>query len=330
MGTPDPKAGQRPLASILIPVYNRAGLIEATIRSALAQSYDPIEVVVVDNASTDATWEVLQRLALEDPRLRIFRNETNLGPVRNWRACAEHARGHYAKILWSDDLIEPSYLERCLPVLEQPGVGFVYTTARVFGDVNESRALIYRSLPAGVHASRRYVQGIFEDGDLPVSPGCAVLRRSDLLKNLLVDVPNPVGSDFAQHAIGNDLLIFLLTAADHPAFGVMAEPLSLFRAHQGSITSSTAPVRLVANYDLAKAYFAATRLGGDPALARLLDVYLHIHLRRYGEMPYGLRRVGDFYPGQAERRIPSAALLRVELRRFVRRITRRLRTRAQA
>ena len=99
MGTPDPKAGQRPLASILIPVYNRAGLIEATIRSALAQSYDPIEVVVVDNASTDATWEVLQRLALEDPRLRIFRNETNLGPVRNWRACAEHARGHYAKIL---------------------------------------------------------------------------------------------------------------------------------------------------------------------------------------------------------------------------------------
>jgi len=318
----------RPLASILIPVYNRAALIEQTVRSALAQTYAPIEVVVVDNASTDGTWDVLRQLAREDTRLRIHRNPSNLGPVRNWRACAEQARGHYAKILWSDDLITPDYLERCLPLLEQPGVGFVYSAVSVFGDSNGGPPL-YRAIEPGIHASRRYIEAAFQDADVPVSPGCAVLRRNDLLKNLMVSVPNPVGSDFAQHAIGNDLLIFLLTSADHPSFAVVAEPLCRFRAHTGSITSSTAPTRLVANYDLAKAYFASTRLGDDPALKRLLDVYLHIHLRRYGEMPYGLRRIGDFYPGQPELRIAFIDLLRVELRRFFKRTTRRLRARAR-
>lgn len=318
----------RPLASILIPVYNRAALIEQTVRSALAQTYAPIEVVVVDNASTDGTWDVLQQLARQDTRLRIFRNDSNIGPVRNWRACAEQACGDYAKILWSDDLIAPDYLERCLPLLERPDVGFVYSAVSVFGD-SEGGPPLYRAIEPGVHASRRYIEAAFQDADVPVSPGCAVLRRTDLLKNLMVSVPNPVGSDFAQHAIGNDLLIFLLTAADRPSFGVIAEPLCRFRAHTGSITSSTAPARLVANYDLAKAYFAAHRLQ-DAALKRVLDVYLHIHLRRYGEMPYGLRRIGDFYPGQPELRIAFVDLLRVELRRFGKRMTRRLRARARA
>jgi hypothetical protein len=209
-------------------------------------------------------------------------------------------------------------------------VGFVYSTVKVFGEDEGGGPPLYRAVEPGVHASRRYVQATFQDADVPVSPGCAVLRRSDLLKNLLVDVPNPVGSDFAQHAIGNDLLIFLLTAADYPSFGVVGKPLCMFRAHKGSITSSTPPARLVANYDLAKTHFASTRLD-DPSLKRLLDVYLHIHLRRYGEsMPYGLRRVGDFYPGQPTLSVPFLDLLRVELRRFAWRTTRRLREKARA
>ena len=314
------------LVSILIPVYNRAHLIEATVQSALAQIDVPIEVVVVDNASPDGTWDVLQRLAAQDARVRIFRNASNLGPVRNWRACVEQARGEYAKILWSDDLIAPDYLAQCLPKLADPAVGFVYTWATVFSDseAGKGTGLYNRAIGNGVHPSERYIRAAFSDLEVPYSPGCALLRMKDLRRNLLVDVPNPVGSDFAKHAIGNDLLIFLLTAADYPRFAVIDAPLSLFREHKGSITASTKAAVLFANYDLAKAWFADTRRVSS-SLRALLHVFLHIHLRRYKDMPYGLRSVGDFFPGQAPVRIAPLTLLRIELQRFYLRMTKKRR-----
>jgi len=54
------------LISILIPVYNRENLIEETVQSALNQTYKNLEVIIVDNKSTDSTWEVLQKLASKD------------------------------------------------------------------------------------------------------------------------------------------------------------------------------------------------------------------------------------------------------------------------
>jgi glycosyltransferase involved in cell wall biosynthesis len=307
------EAGVPGLVSILIPVYNRAHLIEETVQSALAQTYSPIEVVVVDNASPDGTWEVLQRLAVQDARVRIFRNASNIGPVRNWRACVDQARGEYAKILWSDDLIAPDYLARCVPMLADPAVGFVYTWATVFSDsdAGTGTGLYNRAIETGIHPGERYIRAAFSDLEVPVSPGCALFRLKDLCRNLLVDVPN-------------DLLIFLLTAADYPRFAVIDAPLSLFREHKGSITASTKAAVLFANYDLAKAYFAHSRRVSSSLLA-LLHVYLHIHLRRYRDMPYGLRAVGDFFPGQSAVQVAGLTLLRVELKRFYLRMTKKRR-----
>ncbi len=66
-----------PVASILIPVFNREELVQRAIQSALAQTLSDIEVIVVDNASTDSTWEVVQGLAGTDRRIHAYRNETN-------------------------------------------------------------------------------------------------------------------------------------------------------------------------------------------------------------------------------------------------------------
>lgn len=68
------------LVSILIPVYNRENLIEETVQSALNQTYKNIEIIVVDNQSTDNTWEILQKLASQDERIKIFQNNTNIRP----------------------------------------------------------------------------------------------------------------------------------------------------------------------------------------------------------------------------------------------------------
>ena len=88
------------LVSILIPVYNRETLIEDTVQSALNQTYPNIEIIVVDNKSTDRTWDILEKLANRDSRIKIFQNKTNIGPVRNWKRCIDNASGKYGKILW--------------------------------------------------------------------------------------------------------------------------------------------------------------------------------------------------------------------------------------
>jgi len=290
------------LVSILIPVYNRWDLIEDTIGSALAQTYEAVEVVVVDNASTDGTWEKIQSLAATDSRIRAFRNDSNIGPVRNWIACAQRAQGVYSKILWSDDLIEPEFLSACVPYLKSADVGFAYSAARVFehGAMPQDAPVDFDSLSAGIHPTSTFVRGALLNGPFPCSPGCALFRTSDLLRNLWLDIPNAIGSDFSMHAIGNDLLLFLLTAKVYPKFAFVKQPLALFRSHPGSISMGSGTGRRLLHYDIVRAGFAQQHVK-DKRVLLLLHGMLWLHLIRYSGYRYGLRRVRDFYPKPASR-----------------------------
>jgi glycosyltransferase involved in cell wall biosynthesis len=310
---------EKPFVSILIPTYNREKLIAESIHSALSQNYGDFEVVVVDNASTDGTWEQIQRIASADSRLRAFRNEANVGPVRNWIECARHARGTLCKILWSDDLIDAEYLNRTVPLLTDPQVSFVYTSARIFKEsmASTSGSVHYDHLPTGVYDTRFFIEGSLLDNRFPVSPGCFLLRTEDLRKNLMADVPNAVGSDFKSHAIGNDLLLLLLTANDYEKFGTVNEPLSMFRDHAGSISTSSGMQRLIIHYDMAKAYFVQ-RASMDKRLRRRFNTLLWLHRQRYDGESFGIRRLQDFYPALTDTRISITYLLQRTLRRLLR------------
>jgi glycosyltransferase involved in cell wall biosynthesis len=299
------------LVSILIPVYNRLNLIEESIGSALAQTYEAFEVVVVDNASTDGTWEKIQSLAAKDSHIRAFRNDHNIGPVRNWIACAQHAKGVFSKILWSDDLIEPEFLSVCVPYLQSADVGFVYTAARIFtgNAAPQSAPVQYGQLAAGIHPSSTFIRGALLNGPFPSSPGCALFRTSDLLRNLWLDVPNIISSDFSKHAIGNDLLLLLLTAKDYPRFAFVEQPLALFRAHPGSISTSSGSGRLVLHYDVVRAVFAQQHIKEEHLLAQLNSM-LWFHMIRYAGSRFAIKRVQDFYPKPAFTRISLRYLLR--------------------
>ncbi|MFV0244966.1 MAG: FkbM family methyltransferase [Qingshengfaniella sp.] len=100
-----------PLISVLVPVYNASAFLETAITSLLAQSWDNLEIIAVDDASSDDSWAKLERLSAGDPRLRIFRNDSNLGayPTRN-RALAE-AKGEIITVHDSDDWSHPQMLE---------------------------------------------------------------------------------------------------------------------------------------------------------------------------------------------------------------------------
>ena len=82
-----------PLVSTVIPVYNRQKLVIDAINSAIRQTYPNHEVVVVDNCSTDETFDRVKELAAKHSKIRVFRNESNVGPVRNWKRGVSEARG---------------------------------------------------------------------------------------------------------------------------------------------------------------------------------------------------------------------------------------------
>src|SRR5262245_8959742 len=94
-----------PLASICVPVYNGADHLEEALDSIRAQEYPRLEIVVSDNASEDATAEIVRRYARLDPRIRYQRNAVNLGAHENFRLAIGAATGDYCTWLAHDDTL---------------------------------------------------------------------------------------------------------------------------------------------------------------------------------------------------------------------------------
>src|SRR5487761_1531684 len=109
-------AGAPPLVSVLVPTFNRHDYLRATIVGALRQTFADFEIVVVDNASAVDPAEVVAGFG--DPRLRYFRNASNLGVTGNVLAASERARGKYVAILGDDDVWHPEFLATLVPPLE--------------------------------------------------------------------------------------------------------------------------------------------------------------------------------------------------------------------
>ncbi|MBP9027352.1 MAG: glycosyltransferase family 2 protein, partial [Phycisphaerae bacterium] len=96
------------LVSILIPVYNNRRYVGAAIDSALAQTYEPLEVVVIDDGSSDGSLEVAQSYAQRDPRVRVIAHSRNQGLPATRNEAVERARGEIIANLDSDDTAMPN------------------------------------------------------------------------------------------------------------------------------------------------------------------------------------------------------------------------------
>lgn len=242
-----------PTVAILIPVYNRETLVVRAVESALAQTYKDIEVIVVDNCSTDGTYAAVQAIAERDARVKLFRNDENIGPVRNWLACAEKATAPYAKILFSDDLIAPTFVEKTLPHLISSECGLVYSYALV-GREEWKGVPQYRAFRGTTNFAREYFlrSSTYIEHFTPVSPGAALLRTADLRKNLLTELPGIPNYDFNRTGAGVDWLIYTLTALTYPYVTYVDEPLVFFFAHEESISGVNEQNLVPEGYALAR------------------------------------------------------------------------------
>jgi glycosyltransferase involved in cell wall biosynthesis len=117
-----------PLVSIGLPVYNGDNYLADALDSILAQTFTDFEVVIADNASTDDTEVICRRYAASDTRIRYHRQPQNLGAAPNYNSAYHRSRGRYFKWSAHDDLLEPTFLQKCVDVLDnQPETVVAYT-----------------------------------------------------------------------------------------------------------------------------------------------------------------------------------------------------------
>jgi glycosyltransferase involved in cell wall biosynthesis len=125
---PDNAASQRaPRLSVGLPVYNGQRFLRAALESILAQTFRDFELIICDNASTDATEQICHECAARDARVRYFRHPANIGPAANYNACFRHARGELFRWAAHDDVIAPELFQLSIDALDRdPGAVAVY------------------------------------------------------------------------------------------------------------------------------------------------------------------------------------------------------------
>jgi glycosyltransferase involved in cell wall biosynthesis len=166
-----------PLLSLCISTYNRATRLAQSLQAALRETAafaDVVELLVVDNASTDDTPKVVERCG-DAPNLRGVRNPANVGLLGNLRVCAEAARGEYLWIIGDDDLLLPGAVERVLQgIARLRGIELIYLNY-AHGGTSGTEPVSTRF--GDVHAdAARYIAGYSENCFTGVY--CCVFERA--------------------------------------------------------------------------------------------------------------------------------------------------------
>jgi glycosyltransferase involved in cell wall biosynthesis len=105
---------QKPLVSVGLPVYNGEATIEKTVRSLMCQDYINFELIISDNGSTDATPQIIERLAQQYPKISYYRSNENRGLIWNFNRVFEVSNGEYFMWASHDDEHARNYISRCL------------------------------------------------------------------------------------------------------------------------------------------------------------------------------------------------------------------------
>lgn len=226
-----------PSVSIGLPVYNGEKFLPQALDSLLVQTFKDFELIISDNASTDGTEEICLSYTARDRRIRYFRNEKNLGIVKNFNRVFELSSGAYFKWHSADDLCAPDLLEKCKAILDRhPEVVLCYPKTQII----DERGAVIRQYDDGLDlrfpsVSDRFHQLISKLGLCNVQYGLirsSILRRTKLFGNY-------IASD----------IVFLAELALHGQFFEISEYLFFRRFHPRASSSITTLEKVQEFYD---------------------------------------------------------------------------------
>ena len=224
MEQPSAPEGPGPVVSVVTPAYNAARYLPETVDSVLAQTCSDLELILVDDGSTDDTLTVARRLATRDGRVRVFATP-NGGPAAARNTALSTARGEFIALLDSDDLISPQYLARQIAVLDaNPDASIVTANA-----INRGGGATFDGKPYWPRTTG--VQQLTTGDVIGQEDAVCILS---VFRRRVYDTMGGFNPAFS----GNEDYEFWLRAAV-AGFVILRnhEPLGLYRRHQGSLSS---------------------------------------------------------------------------------------------
>lgn len=277
------------LFSIVIPTFNRERYLKQTIDSALQQDFGDLEILVVDNASTDGTAELMRQYEGQ-PRFRYVRNERNIGMVGSWRrSLYELVRGDWFMILSDDDyLIRPDYLRQAASLIAaEPSLKLVYADGYVLHEGTGEMVLLDLPYSGIVDGATVFVsRGRVKPQDFTL---CNVLFRRDLAINLAAfsDANN----------LSCDTELFLLSCL-RGKVGVVKGAASVYRMHSSNLLKTARVNPQLCNGalgSLVNPYLAAYRQGQGPSaeamrISSQMDREIVITMLKVACLDYSLYR----------------------------------------
>ncbi|MBD0270716.1 MAG: glycosyltransferase family 2 protein [Acetobacteraceae bacterium] len=210
-----------PAASVIVAAYQAAGFVQDAVRSALAQTRRDIEVVVVDDGSSDGTWDAILACASEDARLVPVRQPRRAGPAAARNAAIARARGRWLAVLDADDLYMPRRLEHMIAAAEASGADLLadnmlrvdFTTGTQFGVRFSNSAMNLGEPVTLAEAVRRDMPGGKPRDDGLFGFLQPIIRREFLLSH---------GIRYAEDVqVGEDFLLYIECIARGGRFHLM-------------------------------------------------------------------------------------------------------------
>ncbi|MBU1200208.1 glycosyltransferase family 2 protein [Patescibacteria group bacterium] len=222
--------------SLTIPTFNRADLLDQTLQSVIAQTTRPHQVIVIDNASTDDTPQVVKKY--KEYGIKYHRNKTNLGMVGNYNQCIKLATGTHISFLHSDDLIAPTWHQVWLKTIKNNPADFYHCSICII-DINNKPKIIYHTFPKNTYLppSQTISQLVKHHCPIIAPTGATVFE----LKNL-----KSVGPFVEKYKTEADVDIFLKIAKKSSLY-YQKSVLFFHRSHPEQTFETKKAVKTVAN-----------------------------------------------------------------------------------
>jgi glycosyltransferase involved in cell wall biosynthesis len=177
-----PWVSSSPTVTVVVPCYKYGKHVTDCVQSLLANTLVNLDILVIDDASPDDSWSVVQRLPELDPRIRVRRNESNQGLIRTANSGVMSAPGEYVVLLSADDALTPGWLDRGVAALERnPKAVMAYGPTRRFSGTLP-KLHVNRAVETVVHPGHEWIERCCTQGITPVLSPEVIVRTSAQLE----------------------------------------------------------------------------------------------------------------------------------------------------